>query len=422
MSDMKIPKGKVGIAKSITEMIEEIRKSRGSYEAKRLERAADEVPNLERLYQKDALEGLFRGDNARGIMTMRPGDFERYARPLDYDPKSPKHFMFGETVDPVKGSAPKNLTQEEYLRYLAGLKGFSDVPFLEVNKLEPKKKKATLAITGHEGRHRNRALDAAGEQAGLVQFYPRASLREDFPRRYREDYINALREELEKHGRMVTPESDITPEGAIIRPAIELPDVYQKGGAVRKAEGGIMDAIEAAKMTGKARDRIPLSKSKAFEFHKPLIDQRLGKAQKTVEEMRRELGIPDRYVESAPEGAAFGVYPQLTGSARRHRDAMSGQRNEQINPLRIARGIATSTLGQSGDIEELVRSLLPRVSEDPFLPTTKEVSEYLPFKPETDVEKRAEEVGNMFGDVAYLKAPLLLVRGLLRQLTLPGPR
>jgi hypothetical protein len=174
-------------------------------------------------------------------MTMRPGDFERYARPLDYDPKSPKHFMFGETVDPVKGSAPKNLTQEEYLRYLAGLKGFSDVPFLNVNKLQGKKGKSSLVITGHEGRHRSRALDAAGEQAGLVQFLPRSGLREDFPRRYRDEYIDALREELEKHGRMVTPE----PDGAIIRPDIELPDVYRAGGAVRKADGGASTYNEA---------------------------------------------------------------------------------------------------------------------------------------------------------------------------------
>jgi hypothetical protein len=224
-------KGKI-LRKTITDMIKEIKQSRGAYEAKRLERAADEVPNLGRLYKKDALEGLFRGDNARGIMTMRPGDFERYASPLNYDPKSPKHFMFGEMIDPSKGSTPKGLTQEQYLRYLAGLKGFSDVPFLEAKKLEGKKPK--LAIAGHEGRHRSRALDAAGEQAGLVQFYPRASLREEFPRRHRDEYIDALREELEKHGRMVTPESD----GSIIRPDIELPDVYKGGGAVRKAAGG----------------------------------------------------------------------------------------------------------------------------------------------------------------------------------------
>jgi hypothetical protein len=70
-------KGKI-IGKSIQEMIDEIRKARGSYEAKRLERAADEVPNLERLYQREVLEGLFSGDNAKGVMTMRPGEPDVY--------------------------------------------------------------------------------------------------------------------------------------------------------------------------------------------------------------------------------------------------------------------------------------------------------------------------------------------------------
>ena len=209
-------KGKI-IGKSIKEMIDEIRKTRGAYEAKRLERAADEVPNLERLYKRDALERLFQGDNARGIMTMRPGDFERYASPLI-----------------------KNSEQEKHLQYLSGIKGFEDVPFLEVKKLEDKRPK--IAISGHEGRHRSRVLDAAGEQASLVQFYPRASLREDFPRRHRDEYIDALREELERHDRMVTPEPEVTAEGLIVRPAIELPDVYAGGGPVHKADGGSIKA------------------------------------------------------------------------------------------------------------------------------------------------------------------------------------
>jgi len=163
------------LSKSIADMIKEIKQTRGGYEAKRLERAADEVPNLERLYQKDALDQLFRGDNAKGIMTMRPGDFERYAKPLDYQPKEAKRFFFGKPE-----GFPEGGTEEQYLQYLAKQK-FSDVPFLDVNKLQGKKGKSSLVITGHEGRHRNRALDAAGEQAGLVQFLPRSGLREDFP-------------------------------------------------------------------------------------------------------------------------------------------------------------------------------------------------------------------------------------------------
>lgn len=232
-------KGKI-LSKSIQEMIDEIRKARGSYEAKRLERAADEVPNLGRLYQERALENLFRGDNAAALMTMRPGDFERYATPLDYSPTGLKTFMFGELAG-SKGQTPKGITQEEYLRYLANLSGFEDVPFLDIDRANPKH---LPNISGHEGRHRMRALEKKGQPTGLVRLLPRASIREDLPRRTREEAIEALRKEL-GDSRLVTPQGSRKAGIDETEGTIALPDVYKQGGPVHKQDGGSIKASPA---------------------------------------------------------------------------------------------------------------------------------------------------------------------------------
>ena len=214
--------GKGGIAKSIADMIKEIRQTRGGYEAQRLERAADEVPNLERLYQEEALRGLFRGDNAAGIMTMKPGDFESYAKRLS-------------AADPItREMIDKKVGQ------LAKLKGgFSDVPFLEVDRANPKH---LANISGHEGRHRMRALEKKGQPTSVVRMLPRASLREAFPRYTREEYIEALRKELGERP-LVTPEGSLKANVGETEGVIELPDVYKAGGAVKMGKGGIAKSI-----------------------------------------------------------------------------------------------------------------------------------------------------------------------------------
>ena len=196
----------------------------GTYAARRLERAADEIPNLEKLYEQQALKRAFiSGDNAYALMTMKPSDFERYAAPLD------------------------SVLSERSLQKIADITnfhnngGFSDVPHLNINK----KEQGTTGlpwITGHEGRHRNRVMDAAGEQAGLVQLLPRAELREPFPRRSQQEYIEALKKEMDLTGNRVKPEkyylndSDDTP---FQRRAIDLPDLYAEGGAVHSQIGGM---------------------------------------------------------------------------------------------------------------------------------------------------------------------------------------
>lgn len=214
---------------NIRSLIEKVRNEEGTFEARRLERAADEVPNLESMYREGALERLFGGDNARALMTMRPGDFEKYAAPL----KPRSNF--------VAGSGPKkeNLSTDEYVRYLSGVNKFHDVPFLEIDK-KMQGSTSLPFIVGHEGRHRNRALAERGEQAGLVQLLPRSQLREPFPRRDREDYLEALRKELGLTGGMVRPESyfdDVLGDN-VKRGAIKLPEPYAQGGSVQAFSGG----------------------------------------------------------------------------------------------------------------------------------------------------------------------------------------
>jgi hypothetical protein len=206
----------------ISDLADYIKNREGGYGLRRVERAADEIPRLGDLYTQDALRGVFSGDNARALMTMNPADFERYSAPLLTD---------------LSQKSKDNIAN---LKAIQKVGGFSDVPFFLVNK-ELAGSTGLPWITGHEGRHRSRAIDEAGIQAGLVQFLPRAELREPFPRRSQEQYIEAIRKEMELSGNKVKPEKyylDEKDEKSFQRPTIDLPDLYANGGIVKMAEGG----------------------------------------------------------------------------------------------------------------------------------------------------------------------------------------
>ena len=197
--------GKGGVVRSrITELMKMIENITGAEGGKRLQRAADEVPNLEDQYTQNALRSAFIGDNATGLMVMHPRAFENYATPI------PQEF-----VDPT------------YINELAAVRksgGFKDIPFLELNKSD----KGELFVSGHEGRHRTRAMTDVGDAATLVRMLPRASLREPFPRYSNEEYLRALREELGTRP-LVRPERDYEGEK---RGLMVLPELFAKGGEV----------------------------------------------------------------------------------------------------------------------------------------------------------------------------------------------
>ncbi len=214
----------VVIPSAVTRVQQAVRESKGDYGAKRVQRAADEVKNLEKLYKEEALRQAFLGDNAKAVMTMRPGDFEKFALRLN---PSAKDLEMANTIPVNYGRGLPDMTQDQYIDYLMRIEGgFADVPRLEIDKIEAGSRDLPF-ISGHEGRHRSRAMERAGQPQSLVRLLPRAELREPFPRRDQEEYIEALRKELGLTDRMVVPEGYSSESK---RPAIKLPEPYAKGG------------------------------------------------------------------------------------------------------------------------------------------------------------------------------------------------
>jgi hypothetical protein len=223
----------VVIPKGIGRVKEAVRATKGDFGARRVERAADEIPNLEKMFTDEALREAFSGDNAKAVMTMNPADFEKYAARLHYKSSvGPNAAKLASQGDLSKHT----MSTEDYLKFLRELpEGFNDIPYLQISKQETGLPLMPY-ITGHEGRHRSRALAGAGQQRSLVQLMPNYELREPLPRRSQEEYIEALKEEMAMTGNKVKPEKyfdDSLPKNLLIeRPPIDLPDFYAKGGAV----------------------------------------------------------------------------------------------------------------------------------------------------------------------------------------------
>ena len=210
----------------LTELKKIVQQEKGGYGARRVERAADEVPNLENMYTLDALKERFTGDNAKALMTMSPADFEKFATELQgktsVGPKAAESAKQGEIS---KYTVPTN----EYVKHLERIAMFDSVPYLNLAKEEVGLPLLPY-VSGHEGRHRSRALAGKGEKRNLVGVTPTMDLREGLPRRSQEEFIEAMKKELELSGGLVLPQSEPMMGG---RPPIILPDVYAKGGSVK---------------------------------------------------------------------------------------------------------------------------------------------------------------------------------------------
>ena len=301
-------------------MREEILQQKGQYGARRLDRAADEIKNLSKLYTPQALREAFTGDNAQAIMSMNPAHFEDYAKPLEYqthkmDPAtiaSRKAYDAREGTHQLKRAIPTG----DYIQHLVDIAqsgGFEDVPYLKIdkegagdqamlNELYAKYgavRPITPHLVGHEGRHRNRALAAMGQRKGLVRLFPRAELREPLPRRSQEEYIEALKKEVP--GNMVTPE----PLGEhrdeyIRRGAIALPDFYNKGGSVEQMSAEMREKGKQ-KFLEQSAVKDVLYHGMPHEMHGNLL-----------EESRHGTMGPGVYLTSSPHAAsnfAMGIRP-----------------------------------------------------------------------------------------------------------------
>jgi hypothetical protein len=211
---------------ALTELRKTVQQEKGGYGARRVERASDEVPNLENLYNLDALKERFLGDNAKALMTMSPADFEKFASELQGKTSvGPKAAESAKQGDISKYTVPTN----EYVKHLERIAMFDSVPYLNLAKEEVGLPLLPY-ISGHEGRHRSRALAGRGEKKNLVGITPTMDLREGLPRRSQEEFLEAMKKELELSGGLVLPQSEPMLGG---RPPIILPDVYAKGGAVK---------------------------------------------------------------------------------------------------------------------------------------------------------------------------------------------
>jgi hypothetical protein len=212
---------------ALTELKKIVQQEKGGYGARRVERAADEVPNLEKMYTLDALKERFLGDNAKALMTMSPADFEKFASELQGKTSvGPKAAESAKQGDISKYTVPTS----EYVKHLERIAMFDSVPYLNLAKEEVGLPLLPY-ISGHEGRHRSRALAGRGEKKNMIGITPTMDLREGLPRRSQEEFIEAMKKELELSGGLVLPQSEPMLGG---RPPIILPDVYAKGGAVKQ--------------------------------------------------------------------------------------------------------------------------------------------------------------------------------------------
>jgi hypothetical protein len=103
-----------------------------------------------------------------------------------------------------------------------------------------------------------------GDPTGLVQFIPRAGFRESFPRRDREDYIEALTKELGLSEGMVMPERFKYDYGDYRRPAIKLPEVYATGGSTRRYKEGGLGTMDRITETSRGPQPIRPDTKKAY--------------------------------------------------------------------------------------------------------------------------------------------------------------
>jgi hypothetical protein len=208
----------------------------GTYAARRLQRAADEIPNLEKLFQEEALRRAFAGgDNASAVMTMNPADFEKYSIPI--------HPYF--TTKKFPTLVKDDYSTDDWVKHLKTVQGYDQVPHLAVDKGEVGADMLPIII-GHEGRHRNRALADKGVTSSLIQFKPRGDLREALPLESQEQYIDSIRKEMQLTGNRVKPEQYYDPvaDQEVRRRAIAMPDLYAEGGVVHKQVGGAMGVLE----------------------------------------------------------------------------------------------------------------------------------------------------------------------------------
>jgi hypothetical protein len=195
----------------IQKLMQDVSDQRGLRMGQRVERAADEIPNLENLYTQQALRDAFMA-NDQLLMSMKPSDFAKLATPLPGPPDASKIAM---------------------LTDVARSGGFNQVPWLQLRELE-----GMPVISSHEGRHRSLALDAKGEPSSLVQISPHPHMKQVIKDALEEKfgYINPYDKMrfMDQFNKQFPDDLRVVPQGKSLDELqkVKLPEPYKKGGSV----------------------------------------------------------------------------------------------------------------------------------------------------------------------------------------------
>ena len=230
------PGGKV--VGGLTELMQLIKQQGGTAAAKRLERAADLVPNLEHQYQPQALKEAFGSGNNSGIVVMNPNSFENYAAPLSESQRLSKNgYKIGEPSAesgyanvPWVGFNEKIKSLQQHVNPQTGT-GFLSVPYLQ---LEQQHSRILPQIYGHEGRHRSEALSQLNTPSTIVQIKPVGELKGRAMGDSNQEFLENIKK-LIGNPTIVKPETFTNPNKyteTISRKPIGLPEIFKKGGLV----------------------------------------------------------------------------------------------------------------------------------------------------------------------------------------------
>ncbi len=317
----------------IKDVMENVRKSKGQYHAQRVERAADEVPNLEHQYTQGALESAFTESNPQALMVMNPKLFEEYAQPLR--PNVNQDWYYPSEIDNAE-----QMPYDEYIQYLERVArdhGFADVPFLSLSEAE----NGGLRISGHEGRHRNRALTNLGDESTLVRLLPRYNLTDNESRRYKEDYIDALNARL---GLDPEVQPEIFPDVRLSLPKIfkdggkvDMEAEFKKADVIGMAEGGYRPVVGSPYGKGSGR---PVTPQATFPDMSTLALTGKILARKGKEQLKKELANP------SPQMAVDILGNLAADIVGMPSDLIEGAKGEPINTKGLNKPYNTSTMQQ----------------------------------------------------------------------------
>ena len=284
-------------------LLKEFREESNKAAIRRLERIGDEAPYAaERIDLRALRSALSGGDNATSLAIIRPEDFRYLADQL------PEEYLNSALAEKI--SAPAGMSVKEYIRHLGSVaeqKGFKDLPFLEYGQHLGTSR---LGVTGHEGRHRMRALEGIGDEKALVRLFPRASVREPLPRRSRSEFLEAL---SEKYGNPLR----LDPEGfeSVIIDMSRPVEPFKEGGEVSTT-----DFIRKRQAGSPPEGEVPTDEYIQQMMTGTPPSERAPQRGLLPPELRQAVDVPLDFLNllvrggaGAVAGPAYGLYKGVTG-------------------------------------------------------------------------------------------------------------